>query len=393
MRLPVVSQISTKDGVSAKNARLTNCLKETTKRGDMAVIRPGLVTQAEATGVGGGLVVFDNKLVSVYGSTFNISYEPGPADWSNYTTVLAGVNAGVPTFGNDMFMSVSSGRVSQISENGVTWQTKGTIGGSATWHYLASDGTNFVALPVSDGTTYTSSDLGATWTAHASAIGIATPPISEASIYFNGTYYLAAVVDDDTTPTMWRSSNGSTWTHCGDRPVAQDAAPNSWATGAGVTLVCSGGTGSAYSDDDGITWNDSALPLEAAYAAFGNGTFVVIDSVDAFSYTSPTGLSFSTNVIPTLTSPSSSKLLFNGVEFVLIDGGSITFHTSPDGIDWTSHTNTSGSTYGSSAVGNGTIVMVNTTNRDCATYAPPVNIPTLVSSVVIGNYDFAQSPI
>lgn len=393
MRLPVCPNVNTKDGQSNKNARLTNCLKETTKRGDMAVIRPGLVLEAEGDGVGGGLVAFNNELVSVYGSTFNISYELGPADWSNYTTVLAGVNAGVPTFGSDMFMSVSSGRVSQISSNGVTWQTKGTIGGSATWHYLASDGTKFVALPASDGTTYTSSDIGATWTAHASAIGIATPPISEASIYFSGTYYFAAVVDDDTTPTMWRSSNGSTWTQCGDRPVAQGSAPNSWATGAGVTLVCSGGTGSAYSDDDGLTWNDSALPLEAAYAAFGNGTFVVIDSVDAFSYTSPTGLSFYTNVIPTLTSPGSSKLLFNGVEFVLIDGGSTTFHTSQDGIDWTSQTNTSGSTYGASAVGNGTIVMVNTSNRDCATYAPPINIPTLVSSVVIGNYDFAQSPL
>lgn len=204
------------------------------------MIRPGLVTQAEATGIGGGLVAFNNELVSVYGSTFNISYEPGPADWSNYTTVLAGVNARVPTFGNDMFMSVSSGRVSQISENGVTSQTKGTIGGSATWHYLASDGTNFVALPVSDGTTYTSSDLGATWTAHAGAIGIATPPISECGIFFDGTYYLAAVVDDDTTPTMWRSSNGSTWAHCGDRPVAQDSAPTSWARVRGYFGVLGG---------------------------------------------------------------------------------------------------------------------------------------------------------
>lgn len=72
MRLPIVPQISTKDGVSAKNARLTNCLKESKKTGDKAVVRPGLVLDAVASGVGNGLVVFNNELVSVYGATLEI---------------------------------------------------------------------------------------------------------------------------------------------------------------------------------------------------------------------------------------------------------------------------------------------------------------------------------
>ena len=84
MRLPVIPNVSTKDGLSNKNARLTNCLKETTKRGDKAVIRPGLVLDAEASGVGHGLVVFDNQLVSVYGSTLGIGVADG-APASVYT--------------------------------------------------------------------------------------------------------------------------------------------------------------------------------------------------------------------------------------------------------------------------------------------------------------------
>lgn len=73
MRLPVVPSISTKDGVSNKNARLTNCLKESKKSGDMAVIRPGLVLDAVASGVGNGLVSFNGELVSVYGTTLGLN--------------------------------------------------------------------------------------------------------------------------------------------------------------------------------------------------------------------------------------------------------------------------------------------------------------------------------
>ncbi len=69
MRLPVTPQLSTKDGVSAKNARLTNCLKETTKRGDMAVIRPGLVLSDTFTGVGSGLIPFDGRLLQIWNDT------------------------------------------------------------------------------------------------------------------------------------------------------------------------------------------------------------------------------------------------------------------------------------------------------------------------------------
>lgn len=65
MRLPVVHQISTKDGTTNKNARLFNMLKESTKAGDLAVIRPSLVESTTYSGVGNGLIVFNRNLLVI----------------------------------------------------------------------------------------------------------------------------------------------------------------------------------------------------------------------------------------------------------------------------------------------------------------------------------------
>jgi len=93
MRLPIVPQISTKDGVSAKNARLTNCLKESKKGGDKAVVRPGLVLDDTYTGLGNGLIPFDGRLLVIYDDTVYDTEEdltlPWPLDsepWSAGTT-------------------------------------------------------------------------------------------------------------------------------------------------------------------------------------------------------------------------------------------------------------------------------------------------------------------
>lgn len=68
MRLPLTPQLSTKDGVSNKNARLTNTLKETTSKGDIAVLRPGLTVVVGSSGVGKGLASIDGDIVSIFGT-------------------------------------------------------------------------------------------------------------------------------------------------------------------------------------------------------------------------------------------------------------------------------------------------------------------------------------
>ena len=92
MRLPITTNVSTKDGQSNKNARLTNCLKEAKKSGDKAVIRPGLVLSDTYSGLGNGLIEFDGRLLVVYDDTVTDVVEdsfPWPLDsdpWASGTT-------------------------------------------------------------------------------------------------------------------------------------------------------------------------------------------------------------------------------------------------------------------------------------------------------------------
>ena len=85
MRLPIASDIDSRDGVSAKDERLTNMLGEDNNGQQMATLRPGLATIATASGAGGGAVNFNDVLISVYGTTLGSGSTP-----STIGTVVAG---------------------------------------------------------------------------------------------------------------------------------------------------------------------------------------------------------------------------------------------------------------------------------------------------------------
>lgn len=94
MRLPVVPQISTKDGTSNKNARLTNTLKESKKGGDKAVIRPGLVESTTFSGLGSGLIAFDGRVLTIVDDTVYLEeyqwMDLDAEDWNVATAYSAG---------------------------------------------------------------------------------------------------------------------------------------------------------------------------------------------------------------------------------------------------------------------------------------------------------------
>ena len=97
MRLPVTPQLNTKDGTANRNARLTNMLKESSKAGDKAVIRPGLVASDSYSGVGSGLIPFDGRLLVIYDDTVYdtelVDSLPWPLDalpWDAGTTYYYG---------------------------------------------------------------------------------------------------------------------------------------------------------------------------------------------------------------------------------------------------------------------------------------------------------------
>lgn len=85
MRIPVVSDADSRDGVSAKDERMTNVLSENDEGVVLACVRPGLATIATATGAGGGGVAFNGTLISVFGTTLGFGETP-----STIGTVVAG---------------------------------------------------------------------------------------------------------------------------------------------------------------------------------------------------------------------------------------------------------------------------------------------------------------
>ena len=85
MRIPLVTEIDSRDGVSNKDERFTNVLAETDEGVSLACVRPGLAAVATATGAGGGLVNFNDVLVSVFGTVLGSGTTP-----TTVSTVVAG---------------------------------------------------------------------------------------------------------------------------------------------------------------------------------------------------------------------------------------------------------------------------------------------------------------
>jgi len=85
MRLPLASEIDSRDGTSSKDERLTNVLQEDEEGVVLAALRPGLATIATASGAGGGAVNFNDVLITVYGTTLGSGATP-----STISTVVAG---------------------------------------------------------------------------------------------------------------------------------------------------------------------------------------------------------------------------------------------------------------------------------------------------------------
>lgn len=124
MRLPVVPDISTKDGSANKNARLYNALKETKPSGEtLAVIRPGLSLSTTYSGLGNGLIVFDGRLLTIVDDTI---FDPELADywpldsdsWSISTTYSWG---DFVWYNGKLWASIVGSNVGNIPAAGTYW--------------------------------------------------------------------------------------------------------------------------------------------------------------------------------------------------------------------------------------------------------------------------------
>ena len=76
MRLPVTTDINSRDGVSNRDERLTNTLVENDEGVQYAALRPALESVSSNSGHGNGVVDFQGVLVSVFGATAGAGSTP-----------------------------------------------------------------------------------------------------------------------------------------------------------------------------------------------------------------------------------------------------------------------------------------------------------------------------
>lgn len=240
MRLPVTPQVSTKDGTSNKNARLTNCLKEAKKSGDKAVIRPGLVLSDTYSGLGNGLIEFDGRLLVVYDDTVTDVVEdsfPWPLDsdpWASGTTYNFG---DAVWYNGAMWFSTEGSNTGNTPGTGTEWARS-----YETPVYSESE-TYEIGDPVTyNGVTYYSYQDGntANTPSGSSELWKTTPPGVSRYYGFGGGYDAAPV--DGTGPTC--ASKEAALTAWYAERTARSCATSSAATGWSWLALPYGAVGS-----------------------------------------------------------------------------------------------------------------------------------------------------
>lgn len=349
MRIPLAAELDSRDGTSNRDERLTNCLKETTKRGDMAVVRPGLSLDATASGVGNGLVVFSNELVSVYGATLGIGVEPS-TDITDLGSPQTGLLNGVMANSGILILCTNgAGPTVKTSQDGITFATVNTTNSLYRPFYALG---YFFAFDATLTDLYRSSDSGVTWTlveslpayswtaseVKSGVISLFAPSYSGASYRISSSDYgmtwgSPVAIADFTTlglsgQATYMSSTGLSFLPCyGDLPGSLISSSDSFSTYSVVRSIPVFTTGdypntayvdgklylvewdagldvSLYESTDGVTFDSGTLLYTDSTEIYGVGCFDLNGALHVVYYSddSPdTLLSFSYNgTIPAL---------------------------------------------------------------------------------------------
>jgi hypothetical protein len=228
-RLPLTETIEPRDATSAKDGLASNVFYEKDSKGTVfAVKRPGIATHITGSGQASGM----------FG---NVTFELPIMNWNE--VIWSGDKFCAIT--NKTYMNTGHPSMSIVSENGKDWR-QGFLPLETFWEGLAWDGETFCAVSqgVSGGTRYvaTAPD-GLTWTSRTS------PNLAWTDLSSNGSGLLVGVGGSDT----------------------------------GVTSY------SAYSSDNGVTWNTGNLGTASVHAvAYNSGQ---LSHKRVFKQSVPTGLS------------------------------------------------------------------------------------------------------
>lgn len=416
MRLPVVPQISTKDGISNKNARLTNALKETNKQGDKAVIRPGLTLDAVASGVGNGLVVFNDALVSVYGATVGEKLNDAViGSWLATPEIDTDIVIPAIAYMNGVYVAVGSdvntgaGRIySSVDASSWTLRLTGADGESFT--SVAAGNGRFVAFKAVGQITskFATSTDGATWSlSDAPDIGGGL-----GNIVFDGTYFIMVTGHS----YNYRSANGVTWTPISNCYIGGSGTIGTQVYADPVTrrvfAVVEDDPGDYWAtvtNNHGTSWSVSNLtsPSTALRVCAGNGIAIattVPSATEIEIHLSNDGITYNSVAVIDVGDSSqfdgSGRLAFANGVFCITYGGGIygsplgLYYTSVDGIEWTSYTPFIDTTEFSFVSINPTPAgFIATSYESKVATITAMGAVTTIGTVSGDHFDFAQSPL
>lgn len=272
-----------------------------------------------------GAAYLQASYTALYAELGIISNSPGALTALVSRSLPTTANWNAVTYGNGVFVAVSTGTVAATSTDGVTWTSR-TLPSSNTWTGVAYGNGIFVA--VATGTTAAaSSPDGITWTAGS------MPSSSNwnAVTYGNGVF----VAVSNTSGTVAASStNGTSWTA---RTLPATTTWYSVTYGNGV-FVATGATTVAATSNDGTTWAARTLPASGQWrgVTYGNGVFVAVRLSGTDAATSQDGISWTLRTLPS--SSNWQTVGYSGGTFLAVATSSNVAASSPDGIVWTPHT-------------------------------------------------------
>ncbi len=283
-----------------------------------------------ATNSGGNITANLNIQVTSDGSTWTARTLPSSQNWSSVT------------FGNGIFLAVSSGsNVAATSSNGTTWTAR-TLPSSQQWSSVTFGNGIFVSVATSSNVAATSPD-GINWTSRT------LPSVSgwRTVGYGNGIFVSlgGGAVASSQDSIIWTSgTNGC--------PMMAGNCSESVVYGNGVFVGIGNG---GISSSDGSNWTFLTTPISGMFGvAFGNGTFVAMDTHTG-SATSMDGINWvsGTNVLA-----GQDNLAFGNGIFLSVIRNTNTAISSPDAVTWTTRTLPSNSEWSSVAYGNGRFVTI-----------------------------------
>jgi len=406
VRLSVLPNISTKDGTSNKNARLTNMLKVSGPK-DIAEIRPGLVDAATSTGNAGGLVSFNGELISIYGTTLGTDPIPAVEGWVVFNNTMNSQGQDI-CYGNSKFYLMDIGgyffTTTDLTDVVEKTQTTAPI---ITGRVLAAGGGLVCNIPGTNdsggATVYWSDDDGATWNEEIDALGsgVLDGFPENLTVFYTGSRFYASVTDQSADCTSWASSDCISWTQESGVFYDSDYA-KSFCSGLGYLYAITTVGACTYSTDDGATWTEHptlTASKDVGGMVLSNGTLVAFGDIGGvpYIYRSTDGITFSESAFPFVFNGSPLIISVISGAVVITDSGGFYYTSTDDGASWDTNLDSSGYLKLRSAYGGGyTITMDTSDNVDYSAAilgaATPGTIPPL-TTIATGKYDFAQSVI